>query len=129
MAQTWRDEPATGGHVETREEVLARVAAEKRETQTPEMTTGRDPSTRRGMQRKTVRTFVVAAVVGYLIALGIGWVVSGNFWIGAGGGFAGALVGAVLASFLLLEREDGRVSDETAAYAPERQAPDQNSSG
>jgi hypothetical protein len=124
MAQTWRDEPAGGGHAETREEVLARVEAEKRERTDDEMTVRADPSTRRGVTRKTAMILITAAVLGYLLtALVVG--IFNSWGVGFGSGFAGALVAAVLASFLFLQREDGKVAEETTAYAPERTSPDQ----
>jgi|GEM_PF-4382039 len=125
MAQTWRDEPAGGGHIETREEVLARVEGETKARQDGEMTGAADPSTRRGVTRRTVMIAIGAAVLGYILtALIVG--ITNSWGVGLGSGFAGAIIAAVLATFLFLEREDGRVADQTAGYTGSRTAPDQD---
>jgi hypothetical protein len=117
--------------VETREETIARVIDET-EAAGAEHGGSPDPSTRRGVQRTLVGTLLVAGATGAVVGAVLGTALS--FWPGPreegrGLGIQGdgvwhtisyaavmaialAIVFAVVAAFLTLAREDGRIERE-----------------
>jgi len=114
--------PPTAPDPEPREETIARVVEEADELQEggarEELV---DPSTRRGVHRALAKTAVTAAgiafVAGAVVALILslvpgpfetnGWGETVGYMVGLGAALA--LVVGVLASLILLAREDGRV--------------------
>jgi hypothetical protein len=113
---------------ETREETIARVVGEE-EAVGAEHGGSPDPSTRRGVQRTLAGTVLVFAGVGAIIGAVLG--VALSFWPGPTDGGRGlgvegdglghtlgyglvmaigiAIIAGVIAAFLTLAREDGRV--------------------
>lgn len=124
------DRPATQ-QVESREETIARVMGAEEAVSVGRGGTA-DPSTRRGMQLRARRNFLVAFACGGLagIALGLtlyflpgpreegrGLGLERTGWPNAVGyalimGIALAVVAAVITTFVTLQREDGRVERE-----------------
>lgn len=124
------DRPPTQ-HVESREETVARVMGAEEAVSVGRGGTA-DPSTRRGMQLRARRNFLIAFACGGLAGIVLGLVL---YWLpgpreegrglglertGVGNaigyalimGMALAVVAAVITTFITLMREDGRVERE-----------------
>lgn len=109
---------------ESREETVDRVTSESRESQikaTHGSSAATDPSTGRrlgrAMRRRGVLGFAIGAVIGVGLALLIWAFTPGDI----GGGLVGLIIfmalavgiaGTMVAAFLALEREDGRIERE-----------------
>ena len=117
-----QDQPAPP-HTETREETMTRVF-DSVEVVGAEQGGSVDPSSRRGLNRTLGRTLIEWAAAGALVGAVLGLVLSfipGPFEMSSPPGavtyaaalaLAGALVASVIAAFVPLEREDGRVERE-----------------
>lgn len=120
--------PPTALEPETREETIAKAVGEGDQVQdvTPSAE-GEDPTTRRGLNRAVVQSALrygaVGFVVGAVIALILGFLpgpFEADSWGGRVGymvilGAAFALLVAMLATLMLLAREDGRVERNVEA--------------
>jgi hypothetical protein len=116
------DDPPTG-HAETREETIARVVDEQ-EAAGARYGGSADPSARRGVNRALGRTHLVWGVIGAVIGAALGVIlglVPGPFETDGAGSVVGyavllavacGIVAAVLASLVVLAREDGRIERE-----------------
>ena len=117
--------PPTAPSPEPREETIAKAVGEADTVQdvTPQVA-GEDPSTRRGVNRTVTQSALLFAAVGAVAGAVAGLVLSlmpGPFETDGWGATVGymivlagalALVVGVLATLILLEREDGRVERE-----------------
>src|SRR5687768_9605253 len=127
--------------VETREETVARVVGPV-EAVSVERSGSSDPSTRRGFQRLLTRRFFTAAAAGGVVGVALGLALyllpgpreesrglgaEGADWANAVGyalvmGAALAVVAAVVSSYFILAREDGRIErqvEEKTGRPPE----------
>jgi hypothetical protein len=127
--------------VETRDETVARVVGPV-EAVSVDRGGSSDPSTRRGFQRLLTRRFFTAAGAGGLVGVALGLALyflpgpreegrglgaEGGNWANAVGyavvmGVALAIVAAVLSSYFILAREDGRIErevEEQTGHQPE----------
>ena len=111
--------------IEPREETIARVVDETREAnvgQSVPADTAVDPSTRRGMNRALLKAATIGFFVGAAIGAGIGGLLRiAPAALGDVGelpgiiavmAFLGGVIGIIIASYLVLEREDGRVEQD-----------------
>ena len=116
--------PPTAPSPEPREETIARAVGEADVQEVTPQVEGEDPSTRRGLNRTVTQSALLFAAVGAVAGAVAGLVLSlmpGPFETNGWGATVGymivlagalALVVGVLATLILLEREDGRVERE-----------------
>jgi hypothetical protein len=114
-----------GADVEPREETIAKAVEESRaanvDQRVPADTTV-DPSTRRGMNKALLRAATVGFLIGAAVGAGIGALLRvAPAALGDVGelpgiiavmAFLGGVIGIIIASYMVLEREDGRVEEE-----------------
>lgn len=119
-----------GAHAESREETIDRVLDEQERVLASEdeqsgiVDPGRDPSSRRGLNRRTLRGaaigFAVGAVIGLLVALlfelqpeplDTGRPIYQAMWLSFMA-IAIGVPGAIIGAYMALEREDGRVEQD-----------------
>ena len=125
-----------GAPVESREETLARVVEESREANVdqeipPDALV--DPSTRRGMNKALLRAAALGFVIGAAIGAGIGGLLRiAPAALGDVGelpgiiavmAFLGGVIGIIIASYMVLEREDGRVEQDVEDELGEQPSP------
>lgn len=83
----------------------------------PEARSSADPSIRRGLAGRIVRTSIVGALVGAAFGAFIGLLFDGA-GLAVGLGIAFALAALVIAGLMPSEREDGLVDDDVARHSP-----------
>ena len=114
-----------GAPVEPREETIARVVEESHQAnagQSVPADTTVDPSTRRGMNKALLRAATIGFLIGAVIGAGIGGLLRiAPAALGDVGelpgiiavmAFLGGVIGIIIASYMVLEREDGRVEQD-----------------
>ncbi len=114
-----------GASVESREETIAKAVEESRHANVDQQVpadTAVDPSTRRGMNKALLRAASVGFLIGAAIGAGIGALLRiAPAALGDVGelpgiiavmAFLGGVIGIIIASYMVLEREDGRVEQD-----------------
>ena len=113
------------GTVEPREETIAKALEESREANVDQQVpadTLVDPSTRRGMNKALLRAATIGFLIGAAIGAGIGALLRiAPAALGDVGelpgiiavmAFLGGVIGIIIASYMVLEREDGRIEQD-----------------
>jgi hypothetical protein len=133
-SQTTAREPVHGhshpptrdeAEIEPREETVARVVEETRDANAGQRVpadTAVDPSTRRGMNKALLKVATIGFVIGAAVGAGIGGLLRiAPAALGDVGelpgiiavmAFLGGVIGLIIASYMVLEREDGRVEQD-----------------
>jgi hypothetical protein len=123
--------------IEPREETVARVVDESREANVDQRVpedTAVDPSTRRGMNRALLKAAAIGFVVGAAIGAAIGALLRvAPAALGDVGELPGIIavmaflcgvIGIIIASYMVLEREDGRVEQDVERDLGDRPPPE-----
>ncbi len=101
-----------GDDLPGREDIVHRVEAEQEEIRRDLAPAAQDPSTRRGIAAATQRTVIIAGLSGAIIVGVAAALIWENVGITIASAVCAAIVCGMLAIFLLLEREDGRVEQD-----------------
>lgn len=125
-----------GAPVEPREETVARAIEESRAANVDQEVpadTLVDPSTRRGMNKALLRAATLGFLIGAAIGAGVGALLRvapaalgdvGDLpGIIAVMAFLGGVIGIIIASYMVLEREDGRIEQDVEEDLGDQPAP------